>query len=88
MKDPYWWLSFADEEGNRGVCIVQASDFLSAVSLAHSLEINPGGQVQGIEMPDIPEAREEIELWGTDRLITPAELRADGYKSSKELEEE
>lgn len=43
----YFYLSFAGEEGFRGGCVVEADDFLSAISEAHRLGINPHGQVKG-----------------------------------------
>jgi hypothetical protein len=79
----YWWLSFAGDEGNRGCCIVQASDFLTAVVRTHQLGINPGGEVQGISTPDCPEVQAEIARWGLDRLVTREEMAAvGGYVNS------
>lgn len=55
--DPtWWWLSFADgslPEGEQflGVAIVSGSGVLSAASVAKLLGCNPGGEVQGIEIP-------------------------------------
>jgi hypothetical protein len=46
-----WYLSFAGEEGWRGCCFVRATDLLSAVSEAHRLECNPGGEVLGMPVP-------------------------------------
>ncbi len=49
-----WWLSFADDEGFRGACVVDVGeddDFLQAVMISHSLGINPGGQVLGDTCP-------------------------------------
>jgi hypothetical protein len=47
----WWYLSFADDERFRGACVVEASDFLSAVMVTHVHRINPGGQVLGGEIP-------------------------------------
>lgn len=49
--DPYWWLSYAGEEGFRGGVLIQAPDFLSACLLSKQLGLSPGGQVCGDEMP-------------------------------------
>jgi len=51
-----WWLSFADPnrpQGRQflGAAIVRALDFVGAVSSAHALECNPGGEVKGLELP-------------------------------------
>lgn len=61
----WWWLSFVDPElpeGSRflGVAIVQAGDFAAAVARAHRLGINPGGEVEGIEMPTIAATPEDM----------------------------
>lgn len=44
----WWWLSFADDDGFRGACIVKAHGFLTAVMLTHALNINPGGECKGV----------------------------------------
>lgn len=54
--DRWWWLSFADAtlpKGTQflGACIVRARGMVSAVSRAHVLGINPGGEVVGYELP-------------------------------------
>lgn len=49
----WWWLSFADDTGFLGVAIVQASLMELAVSQAHSLGINPGGEVFGHPVPEV-----------------------------------
>ena len=54
------WLSFCDQDlpnGSKflGVCIVEASDIVSASVLAHVLGINPGGEVLGCEVTEPPD---------------------------------
>ena len=54
---PWFWLSFVDPSRNPGerflgVSIVQADDFIDAVEEAWTLGANPGGEVQGVELPD------------------------------------
>jgi hypothetical protein len=48
----WWWLSFADDDGFRGVAIVQAGDVIEGVTEAWRLEINPGGGVLSVQIPD------------------------------------
>lgn len=48
----YWWLSFADgnlPEGQQflGAAIVPGIDIGTATAAAHSLGVNPGGEVRG-----------------------------------------
>lgn len=56
-----WWLSFADEAGCRGICIVDLEvelpdhddEFILAVRRSHQRKINLGGQVKGTKIhPD------------------------------------
>lgn len=53
----WWWLSFADADLPEstqflGAVIVAAPNFLLATQEAHLRGINPGGEVQGMELPD------------------------------------
>lgn len=48
----WWWLSFADNEHNRGVVIVRARGMLNAVREASRRKINPGGEVVGFPLDD------------------------------------
>lgn len=49
-----WWLSFVDDETDtfKGVAIVEAPDFLTAVLLSKEHGCNPGGQVMGTDFPE------------------------------------
>ncbi len=49
------WLSFADESGWLGGCIVEAQSLAAAVTKTHLLGINPGGEIQLVEF-DIADA--------------------------------
>lgn len=74
----YWWLSFADSErpeGSQflGVCIVQAKGITSAIRLTHTLGINPGGEVAGFELPDMPESIDKVKDH-TNLLLSKEEL--------------
>lgn len=81
-----WWVSFAGDEGNRGVCIVDADDQGAAIAKIKTLGINPGGEAMFFEMPF--EALDEIVKWGRDRLIKPEELKVAGYKKLSQCTEE
>lgn len=49
----WWWLSYADAQGCRGVCIVQGVTFMAAVLRAATLGISPHGDVRGEDLgPD------------------------------------
>jgi len=57
QPERWWWLSFADPylpTGTQflGVSLVKASGFATATTYAHLLGINPGGEIQGHEIPD------------------------------------
>lgn len=48
----WWWLSFAGDDGFRGLVIVAAPGLIHAVQVSRALGINPGGEVQGVLLPD------------------------------------
>lgn len=82
-----WWLSFADDDGFRGVAIVDAPSFIEAVMKTHVLDINPGGSVRGFPCPDASLIPPEH----VDRLLSLDELRAHkpyDIRSVSELESE
>jgi hypothetical protein len=59
--DSFWWLSFCDPdlpEGTQflGACMVQANSIPAAITTAHLLGINPGGEV-AVAGPITPEQR-------------------------------
>lgn len=71
-----WWLSFADAnlpEGTQflGAAVVRATNMEEAVRRAHKVGINPGGEVQGLEVsPDlVPKINDK---W-IERLLTHKE---------------
>ncbi len=47
-----WWLSYAGQEGSRGVVLVSARDFLHACERSKILGLSPGGEVKGFEVPE------------------------------------
>lgn len=73
MSRPLWWLSYADDNGFRGVVITRAESFMAACTRARALDVSPGGQVQGFELP--PEADDDIKLTDLDRCLTEAEIK-------------
>ncbi len=68
-KPGYYWLSFAEETGFLGVVIVQAESYDQALQKAWELEINPGGNVLGGLMVEVPS-----EKWH-DRLLNRKMLK-------------
>ena len=76
----HWWLSFSDGK-SLGIAIIKDKDAISAIKKAHELGINPGGEVKVIKMDaDDKESREEIDLWGVNRLVSRAELVGEDYE--------
>ena len=68
MPNKLWWLSFADSQGKfLGVVVIKASSFPDAHKKTHELGVNPGGQIQGQEVHDIPDQFH-------DRLLLRQEL--------------
>ena len=76
MKKPevWWWLSFASEKGFLGVVIMHGGGMAEAVQNAWSMNLNPGGEVQGVPIPEehVPEAKYRR------RLLSRAELKEAG----------
>lgn len=85
-----WWLSFADDDGFRGVALVDAEDFPSAHLRASILGLNPGGEVVGFELPDDGDDVVEFRAaFGREALVTDADkLRALGHAQLKDLDDE
>ena len=71
----WWWLSFCDTEKPEGqqflgACFVRGTNMIAAVKNAHMFDINPGGEVQGVEVPSdliVPE-------WAKNKLLTKANV--------------
>lgn len=72
QKKRAWWLSFADDSGNLGCCIVYAKNFDEALKKSHHLEINPGGEVQAMVIHD------PLGPYEVDRLYSKTEIEALG----------
>lgn len=85
---PYLWMSYADDNGFRGVVIVRARDIVEGVIIAHRLQINPGGQVRAHHCPEdfhVPETAvgRLLDRQDLQRLFPEA-----GIKSLREHEED
>lgn len=52
-----YWLSFASEQEDLGVCIVRGINIIDALFNASLTGCNPGGKVFGIEVPEEEEYR-------------------------------
>lgn len=69
-----WYLSFAGEEGFRGVVIQIARGYAHAIQRAHELGINPGGEVQGIPIP--PKELDKVPPEFMDRLLSREDIKS------------
>lgn len=81
-----YWISFAGVEGNRGIVIIDAKNESAAIKKTHKLGINPGGEAMLLDCTGNPGMETEISRWGRNRLVTKAELVAEDYKSTRQLE--
>lgn len=68
----WWYLSFAGKEGWRGALVVEARGFISAVTMASLLCLNPGGEVKGFLVPPDKLPAKEF----TYRLLNKADLES------------
>lgn len=66
-----WWLSYANESSS-SLVIVRASSFLEAAARSRELDLSPGGQVRGWQVPAPYEAKL---LPYENRRLTEAEVR-------------
>lgn len=82
-----FWISFALNGKNLGVCLVDANNSTQAVSVARELKINPGGEALIFEMETTGDAINEIATLGKNRLITPKELKEREYIKLGDLNE-
>ena len=73
-KNPpgWWYISFADDDGFRGVVIVQGQGFITALDRATRLGINPGGEVKGMQLADDVASKVPIET--RERLLSKTDL--------------
>jgi hypothetical protein len=81
---PIYWMSFVADGTFRGAYLTEAPDETTAFN--HVGPIHPDTEVAIWEMPETPDAREEIARWGLDTFIPAAALTGEpGYKHLHEL---
>lgn len=68
----WWYLSFGDETGFLGGCVVRAQGGQSAIRRSHQLGINPGGSVMIVRVGD------DKGPLPADRLLSAADLEKFG----------
>jgi hypothetical protein len=89
LQNPEVWhyVSFADEQF-RGVVVIQAHGIGDAISKCHRLNINPGGEVIAIPIPD--EILAQVPEADRNRLLSKADVLRiwPDAKSVREREEE
>lgn len=72
---PLWWLSYAGEEGSRGVVIVRGASFFDAAKRSREMKLSPGGEVVGFVVP----VEEEAALSTHENtFLTPEQAREFG----------
>jgi hypothetical protein len=72
QPEEWHYLSFADEVF-RGVVIIKAHGITDAITKCHHLNINPGGQVLGVSIPD--EIIAQVPDTHRNRLLSEAEVK-------------
>lgn len=77
----WWYLSFAGETFN-GACIVKAQGIATAVIVCSLLDINPGGEVLGVPMPEESVPPEQYR----DRLLSKSDIQ-EFWPDSKTIRE-
>jgi hypothetical protein len=87
LVQSWFYISFADDDGFRGGCYIQAFGPASAMLRANVEKISPGGEARVFPIPR--EAERMIPADARNRLLTKAELeRYSPLKSMKDLEAE
>lgn len=79
IRDSLWWLSFCDTSKPKGlqfigIIIIPAINFIQAVAKTHVLNINPGGEIEGVELPSSVKISSEYQ----NRLLSKKELYDSG----------
>src|SRR5437879_4372876 len=74
LAEPERWhyVSFADEVF-RGIVVIKAHGITDAIRLCHALNINPGGQVMCVPLPD--EVLAQVPEADRMRLLTKADVQ-------------
>ena len=85
--EQWWWLSFADPKLPKGtqflgVALIRASGFVTATFYANMLNLNPGGEIQGMGIPPEIVVPEEYQ----ERLLTRAEVETLDAEFGKQMQ--
>jgi hypothetical protein len=89
LEEVTLWMSFADPGrpvGQRflGVIIIDAPGLATATTMTHTMGINPGGEIQSMEIPEDL----EIKPFWKNRLLTKAECEMVDDILLKQIEEQ
>lgn len=83
---PYFYISFATDEGCRGATVVYAGTPEEAIAETNRRSINPGGEAAILELQDEIKAPEVLAMM--NRLVSVEELVAGGSEKLSDLPEE
>ena len=73
----WWWISFTDTTGFLGAAIVQGHTVGSALTRAHELGVNPGGEAVLAQIgPDLTGT--PVRPKHTDRLLSREQIDQEG----------
>lgn len=73
----YWYISFATDDLFLGATVVEAADGDSALEVATSRGLNPGGQAAIVEVPEEAESHADMKML-LNRLVKRQEMLASG----------
>lgn len=73
-----YWISFVASGIAQGVVIVEAASPREALERVTRLGQNPGGEAMVVEVPDEPDAVEEVGMYPRDELLSPEDLLTAG----------
>lgn len=71
----WWYLSYADEKGFRGVVVIEAHGFTEACLLSARRHLSPGGEVVGVDLLGAPEDKMPP-MTHRNRLLSRADLES------------
>lgn len=74
-----WWLSFVDDTGFLGVCIVEAPTFIGAIKESWARNCNPGGEVSGEPIDFTPEDNRAKYYENVNILMSQTQLKEKGF---------
>lgn len=73
--DPWFYISFADDDGFLGGVYVEGRNEAEALLRSHALGINPGGEAMLVGPIPPERLREHVRGEDRDRLLTAAEVK-------------